>query len=93
MRAEGPSWKDTCRQVSAQLDELIATLSVPPRAVSRRQELGRSLAVKYLRTAQQTLAATVDPTPSSNGAPVDEVAEWLEQGEYLDPDELDWPER
>lgn len=30
-------------------------------------------------------------TQTGDAARTDAVAEWLEQGEYLDPDTLDWP--
>lgn len=87
MRAEIPSWSGTCQEVVAQLDELIARLSIPHRALNRRQELGRTLAVNNLRRARQILVLAADTTWSKN----DEVREWLEQGEYLDPNDLDWP--
>lgn len=31
-------------------------------------------------------------TSASDGACTDAAAEWLEQGEYLDPATLDWPD-
>lgn len=93
MRAELPSWPDTCQRVAAQLDELIVTLSAPQRAINRRQELGRSLVVNSLRRARHILDAAADPAWTGIGARADEVGEWLEQGEYHDPDDLDWPER
>lgn len=88
MRAEIPSWSDTCKEVAAKLDELIARLYGPYRALNRRQQLGRTLAVNNLRRARQILITAADATWTGKG----DVREWLEQGEYLDPDDVDWPE-
>lgn len=86
-----PSWSGTCQEVAAQLDELIARLSTPHQVLNRRQELGRTLAVNNLRRARQVLVTAADATWSSSEARTDDVREWLEQGEYLDPNDVDWP--
>lgn len=91
MRVEMPSWSGTCQEVAAQLDELIARLSTPHQVLNRRQELGRTLAVNNLRRARQVLVTAADATWSSSEARTDDVREWLEQGEYLDPNDVDWP--
>lgn len=44
-----------------------------------------------LRRARQVLVIAADATWSSSEARTDDVREWLEQGEYLDPNDVDWP--
>lgn len=51
-----------------------------------RPEPGREL------VAQLDELSVATGTPVGDGACTDAVAEWLEQGEYLDPDTLDWPD-
>ena len=40
----------------------------------------------------ETCQVTAPEARASDRARTDAVAEWLEQGEYLDPDTLDWPD-
>lgn len=78
--------------MTAQLDDLITTLAAPKQTLSRRQDLGRTLALSNLRRTRHILATSADAAWINTAARTDAIAEWLEQGEFLDPDDLDWPD-